>query len=145
MLAPGCGVRADAVLPSDSCGTPPKTRYRHAGLHSRPPAPPDCAPELHLQLAPCALRAAHVHMRASGLLYVVDANALAVAVVLPDGPAVVNTITTGASTVFPQGACAHGSGINALRGPAMSTLTVASDRLAVCSTYETSALLAPDP
>ncbi len=59
---------------------------------------------LRPQLAPCALRAAHVHMRASGLLYVVDANALAVAVVLPDGPAVVNTITTGASTVFPQGA-----------------------------------------
>jgi len=66
---------------------------------------------LRPQLAPCALRAAHVHMRASGLLYVVDANALAVAVVLPDGPAVVNTITTGASTVFPQGASAvlHGA------------------------------------
>ena len=49
------------------------------------------------------MRAAHTHFYASGLLYAIDANALAVSFVLEGGPAVVNTITTGASAVFPQG------------------------------------------
>ena len=50
------------------------------------------------------MRAAHSHMTASGLLYAIEANALAVAFVIADGPAVINTLVTGASAVFPQGA-----------------------------------------
>ena len=51
------------------------------------------------------MRSAHSHMDASGILYVIKGNALAVAVVLQDGgPALINTVTTGASTIFPQDA-----------------------------------------
>ena len=49
------------------------------------------------------MRAAHSHMRASGMLYTIEANALAIAFVIADGSAVVNTITTGSTAVFPQG------------------------------------------
>lgn len=59
--------------------------------------------QTYFELEPCAMRAAHTHFYASGLLYAIDANALAVSFVLEGGPAVVNTITTGASAVFPQG------------------------------------------
>lgn len=60
--------------------------------------------QTYFELAPCAHRAPHTHPRASGLLFVIAANALEVGFALEDASqAVVNNVTTGASAVFPQG------------------------------------------
>ncbi|KAL0047729.1 hypothetical protein WJX82_010504 [Trebouxia sp. C0006] len=54
-------------------------------------------------LAPCTLRSPHIHDRASGILYVSQADSLEVGFVNENGTSVNNTISTGASAVFPQG------------------------------------------
>lgn len=54
-------------------------------------------------LAPCTLRSPHIHQRGSGLLYAYQADSLEVGFVNENGTAVSNTISSGASAVFPQG------------------------------------------
>lgn len=59
--------------------------------------------QTYFELAPCGFRSPHEHPYASGLLYAIAADNLTVGFVTEQGASVVNTIQTGASTVFPQG------------------------------------------
>ncbi|BDA44486.1 probable Nectarin-1 [Coccomyxa sp. Obi] len=54
-------------------------------------------------LEPCALRPAHVHPRATGLLYLISGAKFMVGFVTEDGVPVNNEISTGASALFPVG------------------------------------------
>ncbi|CAK0737411.1 hypothetical protein CVIRNUC_000908 [Coccomyxa viridis] len=54
-------------------------------------------------LDPCAMRPAHVHQRADGLLYVISGARFVVGFVSEEGKPVVNEISTGASAIFPVG------------------------------------------
>jgi len=51
----------------------------------------------------CAIRPPHIHVKATGLLYVINAANMSVGFVTGAGPSVINFISTGASTIFPQG------------------------------------------
>ncbi|KAK9835419.1 hypothetical protein WJX81_008222 [Elliptochloris bilobata] len=57
----------------------------------------------YFKLGACSLRPPHVHQFAAGLLYVISASNLSVGFVTNNGTAVTNYISTGASTLFPQG------------------------------------------
>nr|QOL01129.1 putative extracellular protein CSOL_053 [Pseudococcomyxa simplex] len=54
-------------------------------------------------LEPCAMRPAHVHPRATGLLYLISGAKFMVGYVTEDGAPVNNEISTGTSALFPIG------------------------------------------
>eukprot|EP00884_Botryococcus_braunii_P015712 jgi/Botrbrau1/2824/Bobra.0125s0033.1 len=60
--------------------------------------------QTYFKLEPCAMRPPHVHMWATGLLYVIKGSRMVAAFVVEDASReVVNELSSGASAVFPQG------------------------------------------